>query len=189
MIILYCIIYSGQVVNAILLQQVDIINDLSFSLLQSIQQLPLSLQEFFQSLVEKQLFCYYQSKHPSLAVERMMELQDMHSTCSLYQDIYPSEVYYVYNVCIGLLKQKEVLRCCLLWSRFWKQDIVNAIDTSWYENRMKENQSFQASCTTITRQVIILDSFVWEYWRKRLAKKDLLSEILAMEEGFSTNKN
>lgn len=189
MIILYCIIYSGQVVNAILLQQVDIINDLSFSLLQSIQQLPLSLQEFFQSLVERLLFCYYQYKHPSLAVERMMELQDMHSTCSLYQDIYPSEVYYVYNVCIGLLKQKEVLRCCLLWSRFWKQDIVHVINTSWYENRMKENQSFQASCITITRQVIILDSFVWEYWRKRLAKKDLLSEILAMEEGFSTNKN
>ena len=28
-----------------------------------------------------------------------------------------------------------------------------------------------------------------ERTRKRLAKKDLLSEILAMEEGFSTNKN
>lgn len=147
----------------------------------AINYLPSSYYQLFLSLLRQMEFCVYQMNDQFLPRRRMMELRGCHTEDSLYETTHDSQTYYVYNVCIGLLRRKDILRCCVLWCQYWKIDIVLVNDSSWYSSRMKENQDFLDHNNTLSNQLIILDSFVMEYWKRKLSSNGLLEQVLQME--------
>lgn len=147
----------------------------------AINSLPSSYYHLFLSHLRQMEFCVYQMNDQFLSRRKMMELHCCHAEESLYETTHNSQVYYIYNVCIGLLRRKDILRCCVLWCQYWKIDIVLVNDSSWYSTRMKENQDFLDHCNSLSRQLIILDSFVMEYWKRKLSSDGLLEQVLQME--------
>lgn len=153
----------------------------------AITALPLeyaSLYQLFIDLLRMMEFTVYQADMTQLAFQRMAEIQPCSSEESLYALPYSPASIYMYNVCIGLLRKQDCLRCCILWCRYWRVDILLISNALWLADRVKADEAWKAGCSSQWNQLVELDLFVMDYWKKRLEKKSLLNQVMAFQSQF-----
>ena len=128
-------------------------------------------------------FCVFQVENPLLSRQAMLEIQPCRSPDDLYQLPYLSQTIHVYNVCVGLLRRREILRCCLCWCKHWKVHILDIHNEMWYKERMKRDEDFlNINCSySHLCQLVELDMFVLDYWKRRLVEGDLLNQVISLE--------
>lgn len=92
-------------------------------------------------------------------------------------------ILHLYNVCVSLLRHGEVVRCCVVWSQLWSQDVLLAADASWVESQFQTLDELASKADGVWRQMVVLDRYVLATWRDLLKNSQTVAEVAAMETG------
>ena len=92
-------------------------------------------------------------------------------------------ILHLYNVCVSLLRQGDRVRCCVVWSQLWSEDVLMAADATWVENQLHMLDELASKADGVWRQMVVLDRYVLETWRDLLENSQTVAEVAAMETG------
>ena len=138
------------------------------------------MQSFWRDVVEKASFLVeWESDDSRVATEesRVLSQRRSHSL----SDPVTKEAMHLYNVCVALMKKKQVLRCCVLWAQFWGIDVPFVGSEQWVEERKEQQRQARMNGSWVTKRFLAFDACVVDCWRCLLRKDRVMAEVLAME--------
>lgn len=138
------------------------------------------MQSFWRDVVEKASFLVeWESDDSRVATEesRVLSQRRSHSL----SDPVTKEAMHLYNVCVALMKKKQVLRCCVLWAQFWGIDVPLVGSEQWVEERKEQQRQVKMNGSRVTKRFLAFDACVVDCWRCLLRKDRVMAEVLAME--------
>ena len=137
---------------------------------------------FLQEWVSKIEFLLFNSQDRTNVLQQATKIAVLHKPRKqlLQGEITNTECIHVFNVCIALLRLNEVTRACIVWSKFWQEDVLMARDSDWLEEQLQEIERIQCN-DMIWKQMLSLDRYVLNYWHDQLKNPSAASEVAAME--------
>lgn len=138
------------------------------------------MQTFFQDIIEKASFLLeWQQDDSRICKEENRLLSQSHPHSLL--DAGSREDVHVYNVCVALLRKRQILRCCVLWVKYWGVDVVLVGSEGWVEERKEVHRKAMAQCSEMTRCFLVFDACMMDCWKCVMEKNRVMAEVLAME--------
>ena len=143
------------------------------------------LSREIQSLVRPYLdhyrFVIQQCNEPNEIHSRATQLMQSQADHPILADVFTVQDTHVFNVCLALLKRGEKTRCCVVWAKYWKLDIVQMGDEDWYAMRVKEARNAIEDCEQSHRCFYQLHVFILSLWHELMLQDGVLRQVLAME--------
>ncbi|OAO17670.1 hypothetical protein AV274_0613 [Blastocystis sp. ATCC 50177/Nand II] len=148
--------------------------------LQCVRQSSPAVQTFFQDVIEKASFLLESQTDDARVCKEENRLLSQTRWHSLL-DTCTREDVHAYNVCVALLKRRQILRCCVLWVKYWGIDVVLVGSERWVEERKEVHRKAMAKCSEMTKRFLLFDACMMDCWKCLLGKSRVMAEVLAME--------
>lgn len=148
--------------------------------LQCVRQSSPAVQTFFQDVIEKASFLLESQTDDARVCKEESRLLSQTRSHSLL-DTCTREDVHAYNVCVALLKRRQILRCCVLWVKYWGIDVVLVGSERWVEERKEVHRKAMAKCSEMTKRFLLFDACMMDCWKCLMGKSRVMAEVLAME--------
>lgn len=143
--------------------------------------LSLEIQSIVRPYLDQYRFVIQQCSEPSEIHSQATQLMSLQADHPILADVFSVQDSHVYNVCLALLKRKEKTRCCVVWAKYWKLDIVQLGEEEWYAMRVKEARNAMEDCEESHRCYYQLHVFILSLWHELMMQDGVLRQVLAME--------
>lgn len=144
-----------------------------------------AIRALIDTWMNRNQFLLVQATEKEAVFREACAMQAFHTTRSrlLCGDVTDSTTIHLLNVCIALLRRGEVIRCCVIWSHYWEEDILMVKEERWTEERLKEVEKAMATMNEnqLWRQMLVLDRYVLNHWTQLLQDRNVANEVAAME--------
>ena len=151
------------------------------SLEEGLSVLSPEIQSIVRPYLDHYRFVIQQCSDPAEVLTRATQLMNCQADHPILADVFSVQDTHVYNVCLALLKRKEKTRCCVVWAKYWKLDIVQMGDEEWYAMRVKEARNAMEDCEESHRCFYQLHVFILSLWHDLMLQDGVLRQVLAME--------
>ena len=151
------------------------------SLEEGLSVLSLEIQRIVRPYLDQYRFVIQQCSEPSEIHSQATWLMSVQADHPILADVFSVQDTHAYNVCLALLKRKEKTRCCVVWAKYWKLDIVQMGEEEWYAMRVKEARNAMEDCEEGHRCYYQLHVFILSLWHELMMQDGVLRQVLAME--------